>query len=421
DIHRRLQGIYLQQGRLNDALLASEQGRARGFLNLIRNRFTADPQHFDLEPPTLDQIKAIAQRENSTIVQYSLLYEYPFYWRYGFGRHQPPGASQLLIWVITPAGDIRHEVVPLSDVDLSQLVQTMRRRIISGGRGNRAAPHLQDLHRLLIEPIADQLPRDPNARVTFIPDDDLFFVPFPALQDANGVELIERHTILTAPSIQVLGESRRNKSRLSPRNKAFVVGNPAMPDLPAAPGATRNSLAPLPGAEAEAKAIANLLGTEPLIGPAATETKAVEEMEAAQIIHLATHGLLETRSYANSLTLAPTAQDDGFLTVREIAPLKLNAELAVLSACDTGRGSTLNSEGVIGLSRAFIGAGAASVVVSLWAIPDQPTAILMQAFYQERAAGADSATALRQAMLTTRSQFPGPSNWAAFTIMGAVD
>ncbi|MEM8641807.1 MAG: CHAT domain-containing protein [Cyanobacteria bacterium P01_G01_bin.54] len=421
DIHRRLQWIYLQQSRLNDALLASEQGRARGFLNLIRNRFASDPQHFDLEPPTLAQIKAIARQENSTIVQYSLLYEYPFYWRYGFGRHKAAGSSQLLIWVITPSGEIHHQVVPLSEIDLSQLIRTMRRRIVSGGRSNRAAPYLKDLHNLLIAPIAAQLPRDPAARVTFIPDDDLFFVPFAALQDANGVELIERHTILTAPSIQVLGESRRNKSRLKPSSSAFVVGNPAMPELPAAPGANRSSLSPLPGAEAEAKAIASLLGTEPLIGPAATETKVVQEMQTAQTIHLATHGLLETSSYANSLALAPTAQDDGFLTVREIAPLKLNAELAVLSACDTGRGNAFNSEGVIGLSRAFVGAGAASVVVSLWAIPDQPTAVLMTEFYRQRAAGVDNATALRQAMLTTRSQFPGPSNWAAFTIMGAVD
>ncbi|NEO87665.1 MAG: CHAT domain-containing protein [Spirulina sp. SIO3F2] len=421
DVHRLLQRIHLRQGQWEAALIASEQGRARGFLSLIRNRFATEPQHFELEPPTLAEIKAIAQRENTTIVQYSLLYEHPYYWRYGFGRHQRSQANQLMIWVIKPTGQITHRLLPLDETDLKQLVRTMRRRVVTGRQGNRAAQPLQDLHALLIEPIAKELPTDPNAKVTFIPDDDLFFVPFAALQDANGVELIERHTILTAPSIQVLGESRRNKGQLKPRDRALIVGNPTMPELPNEPGANRSTLAPLPGAEAEAKAIASLLGTEPLIGSAATETRAVEQMQTAETIHLATHGLLETGSYANSLAFAPSREDDGFLTVSEIAPLKLNADLAVLSACDTGRGTIYNSEGVIGLSRAFIGAGAASVVVSLWAIPDQPTATLMEAFYRRLDAGDDSAVALRQAMLATRAEFPAPSNWAAFTIMGAVD
>ncbi|NEO85096.1 MAG: CHAT domain-containing protein [Spirulina sp. SIO3F2] len=112
--------------------------------------------------------------------------------------------------------------------------------------------------------------------------------------------------------------------------------------------------------------------------------------------------------------------DDGFLTAREIVTLDLNAELAVLSACDTGNGEIANGEGVVGLSRAFFRAGAASLVVSLWAILDQPTATLMENFYLELNAGADKATALRQAMLTTREQFPAPGNWAAFTVMGAI-
>lgn len=421
DVHKLLQTLHLRQGQWEEALIASEQGRARGFLSLIRNRFATEPQHFEIEPPTLAEIKAIARRENTTIVQYSLLYEHPYYWRYGFGRHELSQANQLLIWVITPTGQISHQLLPLDEIEIKQLVRTMRRRVVTSTQSNRAAQPLQALHALLIEPIAAQLPSDPNAKVTFIPDDDLFFVPFAALQDANGVELIERHTILTAPSIQVLGESRRNKSQLQPQTRALIIGNPTMPELPAEPGANRSTLAPLPGAEAEARAIAALLGTEPLIGPDATETKAVEQMQTAQTIHLATHGLLETSSYANSLAFAPSRQDDGFLTVSEIAPLKLNADLAVLSACDTGRGNVFNSEGVIGLSRAFVGAGAASVVVSLWAIPDQPTATLMAAFYRRRAAGDDSATALRQAMLTTRAEFPAPSNWAAFTVMGAVD
>ncbi|MEM8641800.1 MAG: CHAT domain-containing protein [Cyanobacteria bacterium P01_G01_bin.54] len=425
DAYRLLQRLRLEQGDAEAALIASEQGRARGFLNLLQARFASE-----VEPPetpeqlTLAEIKAIARRENTTLVYYSLSHEAPQVWRDGqWGFHQRHQIQQLAVWVISPQGQITHQVVPLGETDLDELIQGMRRRLIASGQNNRAAPLLQKLHGLLIEPIAAHLPDDPAARVTFIPDHALFFVPFPALQDANGVELIERHTILTAPSIRVLGEARQNKGRLQPRDRALVIGNPKMPDIPAVPDGTRASLAPLPGAEAEAKAIATLLDTQPLIGAAATESRTVERMQTARVLHFATHGLLEANSngYTNALALTPAGQDDGFLTVQEIITLQLNADLAVLSACDTGQGELANGEGVMGLSRAFMGAGAASIIVSLWAIPDQPTAILMTHFYEQLDAGVDSATALRQAMLATRQQFPAPSNWAAFTIMGAVD
>ncbi|MGB0563719.1 MAG: CHAT domain-containing protein [Spirulinaceae cyanobacterium] len=425
DLQQLLQQTHLEQGNLEAALLASESGRSQGILQLLNTQVNDDGTvEVVIEPPTLKDLKAIAKREKTTLVQYSLSYQYPRYWRRDWGsgvRYAQDELQALIIWVISPSGEIHQETVPLNDVDLNQLIRTTRRRIIASTKDNRAATHLKTLHQLLIEPIQTHLPADPEARVTFIPDNLLSLIPFPALQDANGVELIERHTILTAPSIQVLAEARRNQRRNAPRNRALVVGNPTMPEIPKSPSANRNQLAPLPGAAAEARAIAALLETEPLIGDRATETEVRNQIQTAEILHFATHGLLESSSYANSLAFAPSREHDGFFSVREIYPLDLNADLAVLSACDTGNGEIYNGEGVIGLSRAFIGAGAASVVVSLWAIPDQPTSRLMAAFYRQLDAGEDKATALRQAMLATREQYPAPSNWAAFTIMGAVD
>jgi CHAT domain-containing protein len=400
----------------------AEAGRGRALLQLLINRQANTNRYVDLKTLTLAQIKAIARRENTTLVQYSVVYDAPFTYRITFsGQPAEAVTSKILIWVITPTGEIHQRTVPL-DQDLALLVERARNRIISSARANRAGPPLQDLHRLLIEPIAPLLPTDPTDRVTFIPQDMLFFVPFPALQDANGVELIDRHTILTAPSIQVLDVARRTKTQLAPRERVLVVGNPTMPPFPGGETTTRNVLAPLPGAEAEAKAIAQLFATEPLIGDQATEPQAIAGMKNARIIHLATHGLLESDlRYGSSLALAPTRTTDGFLTLREINNLELNADLAVLSACDTGRGWTGTGDGVIGLSRSFIGAGAASVMVSLWAIPDQPTATLMTEFYGNLNQGQDAAQALRQAMLITRDRYPSPSAWAAFTLTGAVD
>ncbi|MEW6495485.1 MAG: CHAT domain-containing protein, partial [Cyanobacteriota bacterium] len=97
--------------------------------------------------------------------------------------------------------------------------------------------------------------------------------------------------------------------------------------------------------------------------------------------------------------------------------LKLNAELVVLSACNTGRGK-ITGDGVIGLSRSFISAGVPSVIVSLWAVPDAPTAFLMTEFYNNLQNNPDKAIALRQAMLTTMQQHPNPRAWAAFTLIG---
>src|SRR5207237_9843489 len=97
-----------------------------------------------------------------------------------------------------------------------------------------------------------------------------------------------------------------------------------------------------------------------------------------------------------------------------------NANLVVLSACDTGRGR-ITGDGVIGLSRSLISAGAISVVVSLWSVPDDSTASLMTEFYRQLQHNADKAQALRQAMLMTMQQDPSSRDWAAFTLIGEAE
>ena len=110
-------------------------------------------------------------------------------------------------------------------------------------------------------------------------------------------------------------------------------------------------------------------------------------------------------------------QNQGLLTASEILNLRLSSKLVVLSACDTGRGK-ITGDGVIGLARSFIAAGTASILVSLWAIPDAPTAELMEVFYQQLQTNPDESIALRQAMLATKTKYPHPQNWAAFTLIG---
>nr|WP_306469523.1 CHAT domain-containing protein [Oscillatoria laete-virens] len=278
---------------------------------------------------------------------------------------------------------------------------------------------LKQLHQLLIAPIADLLPSNPEERVIFIPHRDLFRIPFPALMDSEGKYLIEKHTILTAPSIQVLQlthKARQNRSRSRSGQGALVVGNPS----PMPPG-----FQPLQGAEKEAQEVAQLLNAQPLIGSKATKSAVLQQLPDARIIHLATHGTFnEQQPLLGSVALALTGKDtenDGLLTAEEIFNLdrQLNAELLVLSACNTGRGR-ITGDGVIGLSRSFIAAGVPSVVVSLWAVPDAPTAELMSEFYTHLyEKNLDKAQALRQAMLKMMAQHrDNPRNWAAFTLIG---
>jgi CHAT domain-containing protein len=116
----------------------------------------------------------------------------------------------------------------------------------------------------------------------------------------------------------------------------------------------------------------------------------------------------------------PPNPNDGFLMAEEILGLNLNADLVVLSACDTGRGK-ITGDGVVGLSRSLLTAGVSSLVVSLWQVPDDSTAQLMVLFYQNLQQGLDKATALRNAMLEMKKTHPEPIHWAAFTAIGEVD
>lgn len=243
--------------------------------------------------------------------------------------------------------------------------------------------------------------------------------------------MIEKHTILTSPSIQVLDFTHQQWQKLKQSStnnsvivgisrNATIVGNPKMPSVSPQIGQPPQPLNSLPGAEAEAKIIASLLNSEVIIGDQATKTAVVNKMLGANVIHLATHGLLddiEGMGIPGAIALAPSGSASGLLSASEIMNLKLNAQLVILSACDTGRGR-ITADGVIGLSRSFINAGASSVIVSLWKVSDPATAFLMPEFYHQLQQGSDKGKALRQAMLKTLQKYPEPKNWAAFTLIG---
>jgi CHAT domain-containing protein len=407
-----LQTALIAQNKTDTALEISERGRARAFVELMAAKLTDTPT---VQPLTLVQIQQIASQQNATLVEY---YFNPF-------------AKTLYIWVIPSQGTLTFQSVTLENSTLSDLVNSERQAL--GVRGERKllaieSPDLdsetnrQKLHSLLIEPIQSALPTNPEDKIIFIPHQELFSVPFAALQDKSGKYLVDKHTILTTPAIQVLQLTRK-----APKTgKALIVGNPTMPKILTLAGQEiAEQLSPLPGAEIEATAIAQLLQTEPIIGEKATKSYILQQLPTTRIAHFATHGLLDDfkgLGTPGAIALAPdpnnTEINNGLLTSGEILDLELNIDLFVLSACDTGRGS-ITGDGVIGLSRSLLTAGVSSLIVSLWAIPDSHTADLMTEFYRQWQSNPDKARALRQAQLNIKDRHPEePRNWAAFTIMG---
>lgn len=384
-----------------------------------------------MQKESANQIKAVAKKLNSTLVQYSIINN-----EENINGKKQTRDSQLYIWVIKPTGEITFSSVELKpflqkeNSSLADLITNTRQSlgISSTLKGNISVTRikkenntqkLQQLHKILIQPIADILPQNPDSKVIFIPQGALFFVPFAALADTNGKYLIEKHTISTAPSIEALDLLYQRKQRNTGVTKnALIVGNPTMPNVACLPGETPQKLSQLAGAEQEAKKIAQILQTQALTGDAATKTAVVKRMSNASIIHLATQGCADNKNGLDSaLVLASSKGDNGLLTAREIIDMKLNADLVVLSSCDTALGK-ITGDGVIGFSRSFLAAGVPSVIGSLWSPSDSETAFLMTQFYENLSKNPDKAVALRQAILSAMKNYPDAKSWAAFTLIG---
>ena len=414
DAYRVLQAALVAQNRTDAALEVSERGRAQALVDLLAHRGIA-PQR----APTLsiDAIRALARTRRETLVEFSFV----------------PEDKAIYTWVVRPDGAVHFRRIGFDvkggsvDSAIEGLVRDSRAAM--GALGPRDVPKpapgiagrdemLALFHRMLIAPLADWLPASPDAPVVLIPQGSLFLLPFAALRDERGRALIESHTLVVVPSIQALAQLGVKRAATG---RAVVAGNPAMSDLRLAGfGNTPVQFAPLPAAEREAVAVARLLDTQALVGPAASKAAILARASAASVIHLATHGIAEdarAEGVPGALVLAPSGDDDGVLTALDIMRLTLQADLVVLSACNTGLGN-ISGDGVLGLSRAFLAAGAQSVVVSLWSVPDQPTSELMQTFYRKLAVNGNKAGALRQAMLETRARHPDPLAWAGFILVG---
>jgi CHAT domain-containing protein len=283
------------------------------------------------------------------------------------------------------------------------------------------------LERRLIAPIRHLLPARTGSRLTIVPHGPLFAVSFAALLQPSGTYLIETYDLHYVPAIATLAGS--SPARRPAAAGALLVADPG--PLAAEPGS--EPLPALPWARREVDAIrAALPGpAEVLAGADATEARVRDAMAGRRVLHLATHGVVSNeRTRPSFLALHPAAGGDGRLSADEIYELSLDADLVVLSACRTALGP-VEGDGVIGFTRAFLTAGARSVVATQWDVSDRATYEVMREFYARRGRGASTSRALRGAQLALLDRLrrgamrldgavapETPRLWAGFVLSG---
>lgn len=268
----------------------------------------------------------------------------------------------------------------------------------------RAIDYSKQLYMRLIKPVEDRIADSKSLLI--IPHGALHYLPFNALHNGRQY-LLETHALRSLPSASVLKYVKQRKA--GKQSAMLVLGNPDLGDRKY----------DLPSAQTEAE---NIAGQSPqtrlLLREQATETTLKTAASQYPVVHVASHGIFNSKKPLDSaLLLAKDADNDGKLTVAELYSLKLNADLVTLSACETGLGQINSGDDVVGLTRGFLYAGSSSVVASLWQVDDEATSQLMIRFYAEMSQK-PKIEALRAAQLEVKKKYSHPYFWSAFYLTG---
>ena len=257
-----------------------------------------------------------------------------------------------------------------------------------------------------------------DSEIIVVPDRSLYNIPFAALPDDSGEVLSETFNIRVVPSLTTLRLIHASPADYHSQSGALIVGNPEVGKV-LFKGCLRD-ISRLPWAESEARMVGEKLGVEPLLGQQATKQAVLQAMNSVGLIHFAAHGDAERGeiALAPSLPKKKPREEDYLLTMSDISKVHLRAKLVVLSCCHSARGR-IKAEGAVGIARAFLGSGARSVLVALWAIEDSATEQLMSHFYDHLVRGETASDSLRQAMKWMRCNgYSDVKQWAPFILIG---
>ena len=269
---------------------------------------------------------------------------------------------------------------------------------------------LQPLYDAVLSPIEDLLDGD---ELIVVPDGALSLAPWAALRESLRIR--------TVPSLTILKFITDSPCEYHSKSGALLVGNPCLETVTNKWG--NPIYEQLEYAKREVEMIGEILESQPLTGEDATKEAVLQKIASVALVHIATHGRKET----GEIVLAPNprreskppTEEDYILKMSDIQAVKLRARLVVLSCCHSGQGP-VSSEGVVGMARAFLFAGARSVLATLWAIDDEATMIFMKSFYQQLGNGESASVSLQRAMKCLRDSrdYSAPKYWAPFVLIG---
>jgi CHAT domain-containing protein/tetratricopeptide (TPR) repeat protein len=433
---KRLNLINQERG-YDNAELEAAKTEIDDILNQIQNLevqiLRANPAYANLKYPadyplTLDGIQTQILDDNTLLLQYAL------------------GKDRSYLFLVSKTDLKTYELPPKAEIEAAveeyrQLLQSPDFTDLSQG---------QNLSQMLLGQIAGELN---GQRLVIVGDGKLQLLPFAALPWGRGASLaplLKNHEIITLPSATSLAVQREQWQNRQPAPRTLaVIADPVFKandprlgenatatvagDLSQVDSLFRNSCGDferLPHTATEAEQILALvpdaqefsaLGFDANYATATNPT-----LGQYRIIHLATHGCIQddpllSRLALSSFTAGGQQAETSSLKLQDIYNLKLNADLVVLSACQTGTGKEVQGEGIVGLTRGFMYAGARRVAVSLWSVNDRATSILMSDYYRQMLEQkVEPAAALRQAQLAMwqSESYSAPYYWAAFTMQG---
>ncbi|RMX50151.1 hypothetical protein pdam_00025142, partial [Pocillopora damicornis] len=434
DVYTRLSRVLVEQGNIVEALFVAEKGRAQALTDLMESSFcSGTSQH-----KRGDEILAVLKNVPSDTVFQAVDKADINLWVVSEGKQvqlrqsklngsvsENGGASQysepFMLGVYTQLGVRSNKRCENRSLDA---LRESRSKVDEKTEEDNLQPPIQQneclslLYDTVMKPVADLVQGN---ELLIIPDGPLWLAPYAAFKDGNSKYLYESFRIRLAPSLRSLRLIADCPDDYHKSSRALLVGNPWVVEVTDSKGEIL--LEQLPSAEEEVKLIGKILNITPITGRQATKREVLKRLCSVSLVHFAAHGCMETGEIA--LTPDPErrsnvpTEEDYILTIEDVLNVQLCAKLVVLSCCHSGRGE-IKAEGVVGIARAFMGAGARSVVVSLWAIDDEATLEFMKYFYQHLAEGKSASESLNLAMRSLResAKFRDIKYWAPFLLIG---
>ena len=417
--------LRISQGHFAEALCTVERGRARALGDLLSKKYGI--QRHNSHEFYLNCLRNLSIKNPSTILFMATHQFDKYFWVLEGGEIQ---FKSLKLKVAKDAIELlksllRGKSVPeCEDRSLSayyglksssrEIKGKSRQRLVEEEeeKEEKEDTDLYQWYNDIFAPIADLVHRQD---IIIIPEGEDFMVPFCALCDHNDKFLSETFRIRLIPSLTALRMIQDSPEDYHSVTGALIVGNPSVPP--------QTKLPSLPGARREALEIAELLGVSITVGDEATKKHVLQRIREVSLIHIAAHGDAERGEIAlasNCPSRRSPRKGDFMLTMEDVVKVGTRAKLVVLSCCHSGKGQIMRSEGVVGISRAFLAAGARSVLVTLWDVDDRATKEFMIRFYGHLKRDKLSANeSLHQTMKWMRdSKRYRIRDWSPFVLIG---